>query len=165
MAARSLLSRWIVAIIAAIAVGWFTGSWTTAKARWSPFGKSELVPVWMSTAAATQVAKDVSFANGFEPVAQQVLPAVVNIASSKTVRSTTQGPSTPSLNDPFFEQFFGRDFGELRMPKERREHSLGSGVVVSPDGYILTNDHVVNSATDIRVTLPDKREVNARVIG
>ena len=166
MAATNMRTRWIVAVVAAIAVGWLTGSWTTATAKWSPFGKSELVPVWMSSSAGAQVGREVSFANGFEPVARQVLPAVVNIASSKTVRSPALGPSGPFQNDPFFEQFFGRDFQqELRTPRERREHSLGSGVVVSPDGYILTNHHVVNGATDIRVSLPDRRELNARLIG
>ena len=68
--------------------------------------------------------------------------------------------------DPFFRQFFGDEFGrQFRVPRERREQSLGSGVIVSPNGYILTNNHVVNGATEIQVTLSDKREFKARVVG
>jgi serine protease Do len=68
--------------------------------------------------------------------------------------------------DPFFQQFFGHGFGNgPAVPKERRERSLGSGVIVSPEGYLLTNNHVVDGATDIRVTLSDKRELKAVVVG
>src|ERR1700739_2954200 len=66
--------------------------------------------------------------------------------------------------DPFFRQFFG-DSGQFNVPKDRREKSLGSGVIVSPEGYILTNNHVVDGATDVKVTLSDKREFDAKVIG
>jgi serine protease Do len=67
-----------------------------------------------------------------------------------------------------FRMPFGNDDGsgrQFRMPPEQREKGLGSGVIVSPDGYILTNNHVVDSATDILVTLHDKREFKARVVG
>ena len=71
---------------------------------------------------------------------------------------------------PFFQQFFGQQFGpdsERRSPRQRdqREDSLGSGVIVSPDGYILTNNHVIDGATDVRVTLADKRQLKAKVVG
>jgi serine protease Do len=73
---------------------------------------------------------------------------------------------TPFFNDPFFRQFFGGESGaQSQVPRERREESLGSGVIVSPDGYILTNNHVIDGATDITVFLPDKREFKAQVIG
>ena len=104
--------------------------------------------------------------NTFAPVVKRVLPAVVNISSSKMVK-------TPAMNlpemDPFFRQFFGDQFGDQqgtpRMPNREREQSLGSGVIVSPNGYILTNNHVVDGATDVRVTLSDKREFKARIVG
>lgn len=95
---------------------------------------------------------------GFAPVLKPALPAVVNIASSRVVKV----PLEPFLNDPFFQQFFG----SRRRPRvEQREHGLGSGVIVSPDGYILTNNHVVDQATDIKVILPDKREFKGKVVG
>ncbi|MCL4401738.1 MAG: DegQ family serine endoprotease [Acidobacteria bacterium] len=98
--------------------------------------------------------------SGFALVVRRVLPSVVNISSSKTVHAPA-GLSGHGPMDQLFQQFFGG--GEA--PRPEREQSLGSGVVVSPEGYILTNNHVVNGATDIRVTLSDKRQFKARVIG
>ncbi len=101
----------------------------------------------------------------FAPVVKAVLPTVVNISSSKVVRAPNQ-LSGPMFMDPFFQQFFGDGSdGRFNIPRERRERSLGSGVIVSPEGYILTNNHVVDGATDIRVTLSDKREFKATVVG
>jgi len=101
--------------------------------------------------------------NTFAPVVKKVLPAVVNISSSKMVK--TSAPAGPDM-DPMLRQFFGRDFQMPRQPRGgEREQSLGSGVIVSPNGYILTNNHVVDGANDVRVTLSDKREFKARVVG
>jgi serine protease Do len=101
---------------------------------------------------------------GYSAVVKRVLPAVVNISSSKVVKETAQ--EMPQGVDPFFRQFFGEDFGKkFNVPQQRREKALGSGVIVSPEGYILTNNHVVDGATEVVVTLHDKREMKARVIG
>jgi serine protease Do len=105
---------------------------------------------------------------GFAPIVKQVLPDVVNISSSKIVHTQNETNGMPM--DPFFQQFFGRDFGGQgwnfpQMPKNQREHSLGSGVIVSPEGYVLTNNHVVDGATDVKVTLSDKREIKAAIVG
>lgn len=101
--------------------------------------------------------------NSYAPVVKNVLPSVVNISSSKVVKA---GPGMDGRLDPFFQQFFGDEGGPFHaIPKERREKSLGSGVIVSPEGYILTNNHVVDGATDVQVTLSDKREFQAKVIG
>ena len=101
---------------------------------------------------------------GFAPVVKSVVPAVVNISSSKVVRTPNQ---FPGQMDPFFRQFFGEDGdgGRFNIPKERREQALGSGVIVSPEGYIITNNHVVDGATDVKVTLADKREFKATIVG
>ena len=102
---------------------------------------------------------------GFAPIVKEVLPSVVNISSSKVVRTPNQFPQGLP-DDPMFRQFFGRQFGRgPEVPKQRREQSLGSGVIVSPEGYILTNNHVVDGATDVKVTLSDRRELKAKIIG
>jgi serine protease Do len=105
--------------------------------------------------------------NSYAPVLKSVLSSVVNISSSKVVRAH---PESPDEMMPFFRQFFGGEgdgdetFG-LPQPRDHREKSLGSGVVVSPEGYILTNNHVIDAATEVRVTLSDKRELQAHVVG
>jgi serine protease Do len=117
---------------------------------------------------------------GYSAVVKKVTPAVVNISSTQVIkndgvtemrrghRGQGQGQDDQGMQgmDPLFRQFFGDNFpGMNAVPKERREKALGSGVIVSPEGYILTNNHVVDHATDVTVTLSDKREFKARVIG
>ena len=105
---------------------------------------------------------------GFAPVVKKVLPAVVNIASSKVSKVPTEFFGQLP-DDPMFRQFFGDDFNrQFRAPRqapEQREQGLGSGVVMTQDGYILTNNHVVDGASSVTVTLADKREFKAKVIG
>jgi serine protease Do len=103
---------------------------------------------------------------GFAPIVKQALPAVVNISSSKIVKVKNDMPSNPFQNDPFFRQFFGPEGQQqFQQPRPQREESLGSGVIVAKDGYILTNNHVVDGATQISVDLADKRHFTAKVIG
>jgi serine protease Do len=110
---------------------------------------------------------------GFAPVVKGVLPDVVNISTSKVVRASDQSPDSMDQDGipPMFRQFFGQQFpgmnpgGRSQRPHDQREDSLGSGVIVSPDGYILTNNHVIDGATDVRVTLSDKRQLKAKVVG
>jgi len=110
---------------------------------------------------------------GFAPVVKGVLPDVVNISTSKVVKAsdrTEMQEGGPDEIPPFFQQFFGQQFGpnpgnRSAKPHDQREDSLGSGVIISPDGYILTNNHVVDGATDVRVTLADKRQLKAKVVG
>lgn len=102
---------------------------------------------------------------GFAPIVRRSLPAVVNISSSKIVSKTETVPA-PFLADPFLRQLFGDEFlHHLQGPHEEREQSLGSGVIISSNGYILTNDHVVDGAQHVKVVLNDNREFEARVIG
>jgi serine protease Do len=113
----------------------------------------------------------VQMQGSFAPIVDRDLPAVVNVSSSKAVRGYGgYGSQMSPMMDPFFRQFFGDDFGGQQqyrgMPGGRQtQRSLGSGVIVKPDGYIITNNHVIDGATDVRVTLLDKREFKARVIG
>lgn len=106
-----------------------------------------------------------SFDNGFASVLKPALPAVVNIQTSKVVKSKSS-QMMPFFNDPMFRQFFGDQGGQGQSePQTEREHSLGSGVIVTSDGTIVTNNHVIEGATDIKVDLADKREFQAKLIG
>ncbi len=105
-----------------------------------------------------------NFSNGFAAVLKPVLPAVVNIHTSKVVKQSRQS-MMPFFNDPMFRQFFGDQPGFGDQPRAEREHSLGSGVIVTSDGTILTNNHVIDGATDIKVDLSDKREFEAKLVG
>jgi serine protease Do len=110
----------------------------------------------------------------FAPVVKKVAPAVVNISSTRIVKTTAPGDETGSIDD-FFRQFFGGGgggsrggrppFGAPQRPTERRASSLGSGVIVSTDGYVLTNNHVVEQATSVKVALSDRRELTAKIVG
>jgi serine protease Do len=97
-------------------------------------------------------------------IAERSLPSVVNISTSRTVRGQEM-QRMPFFSDPFFRDFFGFNPGQNQMPQERREQSLGSGVIVSSDGLILTNNHVVQNSDKIRVTLSNHEEHPAKVVG
>lgn len=100
----------------------------------------------------------------FAELAVKLKPSVVNISTSKTIRSQRPlFPGQPSPYDEFFEDFFDRFF--RGQPAPRKERSLGSGFIISADGYILTNDHVVDEADAIKVRLSDGREFSGRVQG
>jgi serine protease Do len=92
-----------------------------------------------------------------------VKPSVVNISSTKTVKRG--GVPAPFFNDPFFRRFFGDEFGFFGDQRRYKQSGLGSGVIVDRSGYILTNNHVIKGAEEIKVTLSDKREFKGRVIG
>jgi serine protease Do len=95
----------------------------------------------------------------FSDIVNIVSPSVVNISTTKVVRKD----SGPFFDDPFFEFF--SPFHDFGAPKKWKERSLGSGVIVSPDGYIITNNHVVEKADEIKVTLFDKRVLKGRIVG
>ncbi|MEA3146697.1 MAG: serine protease Do [Verrucomicrobiota bacterium] len=111
--------------------------------------------------------RDVKEGNSFAPIVKKVAPSVVKIFVTMKAASGGSNPLANSDND-FFRRFFGEDGmkqmnpGKLHVPTE---HGLGSGVIVSADGYILTNNHVVNNASEIQVALNDGRQFTAKVIG
>jgi Do/DeqQ family serine protease len=89
----------------------------------------------------------------FAPVVQHVAPAVVNVYAQHVVAN-----NNPFLADPFFRQFFGG------MPRQQVERSLGSGVIVDPSGLVVTNYHVIADASEVKVALADKRELDADIV-
>lgn len=95
----------------------------------------------------------------FAPVVRETSPAVVNVYAQRLVAQRGAGP----LSDPFFRRFFGED-GGFGAPRERVQNSLGSGVIIDPRGFIVTNNHVIKGGTDIRVVLADKREFEAKLL-
>lgn len=105
---------------------------------------------------AEPVAQQQSVAS-YSQAARKAMPAVVNIFTSKAIPENNH----PFMDDPMFRQFFGDQLDE----QPQRENSLGSGVIVSPEGLILTNHHVIEAADEIEVALADGRTVPARVVG
>ncbi|MEP3277160.1 MAG: Do family serine endopeptidase [Stappiaceae bacterium] len=95
----------------------------------------------------------------FSPLVKRVAPAVVNVYASRMVSQT---PATPFMNDPFFRRFFGqRSFGR---PQQKAQRSLGSGVIISPGGVVVTNHHVIKDADQVRIVLSDRREFEADIV-
>ena len=125
----------------------------------------------------SSVSSLVALDNAVEAVASRVTPAVVNVAVTSRVSQDDQdsedgghsfnfGGVNPQDLPPGFRQFFFGPGGQQQMrPQPQFEHGVGSGVILSPDGYIVTNDHVVDGATQIRVTLNDRRVFTAKLIG
>lgn len=113
----------------------------------------------------TPVNRDARLGTSFAPVVKKAAPSVVTIYSSRTIRVQPM----PNLfrENPWFRQFFGDRLPQDDQPQSRTEYGLGSGVIVSPDGYILTANHVVNGADEIKVAFGDdnKKEYIAKIIG
>jgi len=107
-----------------------------------------------------------SLSGALAEVAEAVRPAVVNISTTSVV-TTEENPLGDMFNDPFFRHFFGDQFGGGRpgLKRKFKSSALGSGVIVNENGYILTNNHVVKGADEIKVILYDKREFKGKVVG
>ena len=109
------------------------------------------------SASARQVPESMAEVKlSFAPVVERAAPAVVNVYTKRVVQQRS-----PFAGDPFFERFFG---GGFDAPRERVQNSLGSGVIVSPDGVVVTNNHVIEGMTEIKVVLNDRREYNAELV-
>jgi serine protease Do len=158
------IPRWVatMVVLAALIGGGVLALGMRDWSGHSVFGASNLALTMARS--STPVALG-SFSNGFASVLKPALPAVVNIHSSKVVKSRPS-QTMPFFNDPEFRQFFGDQFGQgQQQPQSQREQSLGSGVIITADGTIVTNNHVIDGATDIKVQLADKREFKAKVVG
>ncbi len=149
---------------------WLTFAQTVTVCMAMLFVVKTLKPEWLAQfpAPATGIAEvatvheatpgaEASRPGSFAEAAKRAVPAVVHIFTSQEVR----GARHPFMNDPIFRHFFGDRFGE----ESQRRSGLGSGVVVSPEGYILTNFHVIDGADEIEVAHNDGRKYKARVVG
>ncbi len=151
-------SRVVVLVLAAVAAGIvLSAGFNVSSIARALLGDKEKPVVVPAAAGLRMVPVDIP------QLFKEVSPAVVNISTTQVVKL-----NRPKMRNPFgqqdpFDEFFNNFFG--RMPKEQKRKSLGSGFIVSPDGYILTNNHVVEKADEVTVTLLDKEEFKAKVIG
>jgi serine protease Do len=172
---RIPIRQWIVGSVM-ISIGIIIGLLLATDVKWFSTDRSVQEPM----AAATSPSPAPTLPNGalnpgnsgsaanqlFVSVAESTTPAVVNISTSRVVKGRQGGSQNPLFDDPFFRRFFGDDFShQFEAPQSRREQSLGSGVIVDPNGYIVTNNHVVTQADEIKVLLADKREFTGKIVG
>ena len=133
-------------------------------------GNQVRILAWIAAVLLITVSAPTAMAQGpvdnqlrsYADVADKTMPAVVNISTDKLVDTSA---NNPMMNDPMFRRFFNMPDDDVHNNPERMEHSVGSGIIISSDGYILTNNHVVGDATKIRVTFVGDKEYEAEIIG
>src|SRR5712672_234421 len=165
MTTRKDLIRRIIAPLLAAAMVVSVGAYEFAKpANAASLAPAPAAPALDSNSVGALLALD----QAMEALASRVTPAIVNVTvTSKTnlkMNADEEGGGAPDMQQfgPFGNPFGGQ-FGGRQQP--RVEHGLGSGVIISPDGYIVTNNHVVDASTDINVTLGDRRILPAKLVG
>lgn len=131
---------------------------TSLKPNWlqQGFSVNKNVSLTSSATLIEAPSNKVATTGSYHLAAKRAMPSVVNISASRNSNN-----NNPLLNDPFFKRFFG----EQARPKSERPSSSGSGVIMSPQGHILTNNHVIQGASAIEVALADGRQASAKVIG
>src|SRR3989454_7587574 len=146
-----------------IVVGVILGLVVAADLGWLPMGHAVPEAPSVPRPVAVPPPPPAGADHNFVDVAKAVTPSVVNISTTRLTR-VPEGHSFGPFDDPFFRRFFGDEFFRRRFaaPPERRERRLGSGVIADPSGYIITNNHVVSKADEIRVLLSDKRGLKAK---
>jgi serine protease DegQ len=131
---------------------------TSLKPNWlqQGFSVNKNVSLTSSATLIEAPSSKVATSGSYHLAAKRAMPSVVNISASRNSNN-----NNPLLSDPFFKRFFG----EQARPKSERPSSSGSGVIMSPQGHILTNNHVIQGAGAIEVALADGRQASAKVIG
>lgn len=131
----------------------------TLKPDWATGSLGSRVRPAASSVQMQEAASGTPTPNSYRDAARQAMPSVVNIFTTTEARPQ----KSPFMDDPFFKKFFGDQFEDQQQ--DDKQSSLGSGVIVSPQGYILTNNHVVEAADEIEVALADGRKASAKVVG
>jgi serine protease Do len=150
------MRRRIVAVAAAAALA-------ASAAVWSVNGPAAAADSVAATPVAVNDRAAAPAVDSYAPVVSKVAPAVVTVRSERRIRNTQQ--QMPFMQDPRFRDFFGDRFGDDLPAPPRRQGGLGSGVIISSDGRILTNHHVIDGADKVQVELKDRRSFDAKVIG
>lgn len=156
MKAKNLIIIALVSLVSAV----------SAVFLFNKFGKQKVVNQFIPVGGAQQAAfKENSFKGGFDfkKAAQKGLPAVVHIRSTVDTKNSTQQRRSANPMEDLMEQFFNTPRGQ--DVKRRPSIGFGSGVIISPDGYIVTNNHVIDNATEIKVTFYDSKIVEAELVG
>jgi serine protease Do len=160
-----------LAVAVATACG-IEGRADAGPAPQAPTSKESGKQLWHDSKG--QAAPNVSLPSqaSLAPLVKQLKPAVVNISSTTVMKNPHRGLRMPNGgggggggDDDENQQLFERFFGQREMPEELKGTSLGSGFVINEEGYVLTNNHVVKDATDIKVRLSDGREFEAKIVG
>lgn len=158
---KTLLTRRLIAPVLALALATSLATYEFSKPA---FAKSPVASPTATPLDDNSVGALLALDQAMETLAARVTPAVVNVAVTshgKTEMAEGQMPEMPEGLPPGFAPFFGRP----SRPQSQVEHGIGSGVLISPDGYIVTNNHVIDGAVDIRVTLNDRRILPAKLVG
>lgn len=124
--------------------------------------QSKLLSLGPAQPAAAPATPPVGMQNSYADLVSRVSPAVVTIRSTERGRAAQQ---FPFMDDPTFREFFGDRFRDQQQQPQRRVQGVGSGVIINPDGYILTNHHVVDGALEIKVEMTDNRTFTAKLVG
>ena len=152
--------RGILLALMLIGAGMALGFTLAADLGWLPSGRAQ------NESKPAERPALLGAAPNFVEVSKAVKPAVVNISTTRVIKGEEGGAQTnPFFEDPFFRRFFGDEFyRQFEAPRQRKEQSLGSGVIID-GGYIVTNNHVIAKADEIKVVLSDKREFKGKLVG
>src|SRR6202046_4011007 len=158
---QTLLTRRLIVPVMAVALAL---SFTTYEFIKPAYAKGPVASPTATPLDDNSIAALLSLDQAMETLAARVTPAVVNVAVTshgKTEMADGPMPEMPEELPPMFAAFFNHGM----KPQSQIEHGIGSGVLISPDGYIVTNNHVIDGAVDINVTLQDRRILHAKLIG
>src|SRR6202167_265994 len=158
---RNVLTRRLIAPVIAIALAMSIATYQFNKPAFArgPVASPTATPLDDNSIGAL-----LSLDQAMETLAARVTPAVVNVAVTSHSKSEIADGQMPQLPEGM-PKIFGPFFGQQMRPQPQIEHGIGSGVLISPDGYIVTNNHVIDGAVDIHVTLSDRRILSAKLIG